>query len=239
MDNKKIVAFYDDFSEDQKNTGVNDRIYGLYKRLKKLGLNTHSNVLELGCGIGTITLLISKTVKKGTIEAVDISPKSVEFAKKRIKKKNIKFHSHDVVDYNPSLNSIDYITLFDVLEHIPIERHHELFKNISSYMSDNTFLLVNIPNPEYIEYDRKYQPELLQVIDQPVYLDFMIKNLTKNQLQLLSFETYSTWVKNDYNFYLIKKKKEFKEQKLQDERNLIQKILIKLFRIKLKLFYRF
>jgi len=236
MDNK-IIDYYNDFVPSQKNSGTNDRIFNMYKRMKKYGLNKHSNVLELGCGIGILTSLLSRTVTKGTIESVDISNKSIEFAKKRINKKNISLTAHDVVDYTPILNNIDIITLFDVIEHIPKERHFELFKNISTYINDDTVLLINIPNPDYIEYDQKYQPEVLQIIDQPIHLDFLLQNINNNGLDIEYFEKHSIWVKNEYIFYVIKKKTNFKEEKLHNSRTFIQKVFVKLFRLKLKLFY--
>ncbi len=239
MKGNKVIAFYDNFVNYQKESKVNDRIYSLYNRAKRHGLNNHSNVLELGSGIGVMTYLIAKSVKKGIIETVDISSKSVEFARKRISNKNIRFNVDDIVNYKPELKSIDFITLFDVIEHIPKEKHLELFKNISSYIGEDTLLLINIPNPEYIEYDQKYHPEVLQIIDQPVHLDFLVRNLENNDLTISYFQKYSIWVENDYVFYIIEKKKEFKEIRIHDKRNFAQKVLIKLFRLKLKLLYNF
>tara|TARA_R110002049_G_scaffold294590_1_gene481289 strand:+ start:1892 stop:2614 length:723 start_codon:yes stop_codon:yes gene_type:complete len=239
MNENKVVSFYDDFVESQKKTQINERIYSLYKRTLSYGLNNQSNVLELGSGIGTVTYLLSKTVKKGIIETVEISPKSVEFAKKNIKKKNIRFVNDDVVTYTPTLKSIDFITLFDVIEHIPIEKHADLFKNITSYMGDNTLLLINIPNPEHIELNQKYHPEVLQIIDQPIHLSFLVQNLEQNNLSISYYKKYSIWLENDYIFYAIEKKKEFKEIKLSDKRSFIEKVGKKLLRYKIKLFHNY
>jgi trans-aconitate 2-methyltransferase len=239
MEKKQIAEFYDNFVSSQEATGVNDRIYSLYKRMKKYGLNKHSNVLELGSGIGAMTYLLSKVVKKGKIEAVEISSKSVEYAKAKNKRSNVQFFNSDIVDYKPKLSAINFISLFDIIEHIPKERHFDLFKNISSYMNDDTILLINIPNPAYIEYDKKHNPEVLQVIDQAIYVDFLLQNLQENDLDIFYFEKYSIWVEDDYIFYAIEKKKEFKEHEIHQDRSLIEKALKKAFRLKLKLFYNY
>ena len=39
MDNKNVVEYYDNLIAGQLESGVNDRIYHLYKRLLRLGLN--------------------------------------------------------------------------------------------------------------------------------------------------------------------------------------------------------
>jgi trans-aconitate 2-methyltransferase len=83
MTENNVAAFYDDYVELQDDSGINDRVYGLYKKMLGQGLQSHSHVLELGCGIGTLTYLIAQKVKKGTIESVDISPKSIGFTRGR------------------------------------------------------------------------------------------------------------------------------------------------------------
>jgi trans-aconitate 2-methyltransferase len=237
---KNVSEYYDNYIDKQLESGINDRIYHLYQKLLRLGLKPTSNVLELGSGIGTMSFLLSKYIKKGKIVAVDLSPKSIEFAKQRIKTPNIIFVADDIVNYHPFIQNIDFITLFDIIEHVPIEKHDDLFRTIAVNCSDHTKVLINIPNPAYIEYDQVNNPEALQIIDQPIPLRSILENLEKNGLSLLCFETYSVWVENDYQFFLIEKKKAFKEITLSSKRNFFQKARKKLERtyIKLKHNYR-
>lgn len=239
MKKKQVVEFYNEFKSSQQETGINERLWSLYKRLQKLGLNQHSNVLELGCGIGVMTYLIAKTVTKGTIESVDISNESIDFAKKQHTGDNINHFAADVVEYKPKLSNIDFVTLLDVIEHIPVERHPELFKNIASYMSNNTQLVINIPNPDYIEYDRQHNPDVLQIIDQPIYHDQLHRTLTNAGLDMHYYEKYSIWVKDEYIFYVIKKKQPFTEEKLAEKRSFSEKVKSKLLRTKLDKFYSY
>ena len=239
MDNQKIVDYYDPLLTTYLESGINDRIYHLYKRLLGLGLNPGSNVLELGSGIGTLTFLLSKFIKEGKIEAVDLSPKFIEFSKQRIKRPNITFVADDIVTYQPSSRNFDFVTLFDIIEHIPIEKHSDLFQNLAGFLNENTKVLINIPNPAYIEYDRTNNPEALQIIDQPVPLGLILENLEKNGMTLTHFETYSVWVENDYQFLVIEKKRVFEEVKLSSKRNTFQKIRKKLERTYIKLRYNY
>jgi trans-aconitate 2-methyltransferase len=235
MDNKEISKYYDGYYKPGVDARINERVYALYKRLLRLGLHSGSNVLELGCGIGTMTYLLSKKIKSGNIEAVDLSPESVVFAKSRVKKDNIKFIAGDVVVHSPLVKNIHFITLFDIIEHIPAERHEELFRNISSYMDDNTRLVINIPNPEYIKYDMEYNPAALQIIDQPLPLPFILQNLENNGLTLAQFETYSIWVENDYQFFVVEKTRKFTEVILSSKRSFFKKLVKKIERVYVKL----
>ncbi len=223
MDNHEISDFYDDFSERQYKTGANERLISLYKRMLKAGLSNNSIVLELGCGVGIFTKLISKTVKNGKIEAVDLSPKSIEIAKKLSKNPKIQFETADVVKYQPKNKDFDFITLMDVIEHIPLEFHPELFRNLSENSTEKTLIAINIPNPAYIEYVRKTAPETLQVVDQSVELSEILSNAEKNGLEIIFYEKYSIWQKEDYDFMLLRKKKDFKLEKLSESRNISEK----------------
>ena len=225
MNKEEVEKFYDEFVDYQSENGVNERIYVLFKKMISLGLNNNSNVLELGSGIGALTYLLTKKIKSGKIEAVDISPKSIAFAKQKIKNNNVCFSSADIVTYEAMSTNFNFITLFDVLEHIPIEQHSTLFKNIVRTCDDKTKVLINIPNPEYVQYDINNQPESLQIIDQPIPLVEIAKNLEKSGLELIYFKTYSIWIIDDYQFFILRKKKEFKEQIIDKERNIPQKVV--------------
>jgi trans-aconitate 2-methyltransferase len=239
MTENDVAAFYDDYVELQDDSGINDRVYGLYEKMLGHGLQSHSHVLELGCGIGTLTYLIAKKVKKGTIESVDISPKSIDLAKRKLKQQNINLHTHDVVHYIPKKSSYDFITLFDLIEHVPITEHDILFKNIAKICNENTLVLINIPSPESIVYDRQFKPETLQIIDQEIYLHHLLPLVEKYQLSIVKFDQYSIWAKGDYNFIVIKKQTVFTDEKLSTSRSIFQKIANKMCYYFLKMRYRY
>lgn len=238
MNNKKIKNFYNDFVDYQTKSGVNLRIYTLYRKMQSLGLDSSSHVLELGCGIGVMTKLLSNTVTNGYIEAVDLSDKSVELAKSKITQKNISFFTGDVVNYVPKEKRYDFITLFDVIEHIPLEKHADLFKNLAAISDRKTKIIINIPNPDFIEFAAKNDPSSLQIIDQPVPLSSIVKNAENNGLNISDFNTYSIWLENDYQFMVIQKKKEFGNISINNRRNLIQKIKNKLNHFYIQFRYR-
>lgn len=225
------IKFYDNYINYQTKSGINERILSLYKKLKKRGLSSSSNVLEIGCGIGSVTFLISKIVKSGTIEALDISPKSIEYARKKILNKNVIFAAADFLEYETKSKNYDRILLFDVLEHIPLEHHKTLFSKISKLMTEDSEILINIPNPDYTIYDQKHQPELLQEIDHAIYLKDFIENIEETDLEIIHFEKYSIWAENDYNFLIIKKKKDFKEVILSQQRSTFQKVNYRLQKV--------
>lgn len=230
-----ISKFYDDYSASQLKIGINDRIASLFYRLKYHGLNSNSKILELGCGIGVLSNIILKKIKPAYLESVDLSPKSIEILLKHHNPTGkFKAFAADVVDYKPIGGNFDLITLFDVIEHIPVERHNDLFKNLSELLSTESKLLINIPDPNYLNYIRKNKPELLQIIDQSLYLNELANNIYSNNLEIIYFESYSIWTKNDYQFMVIQKRKNYTEKDLQLNLSLNEKIIRKIKRFWLK-----
>jgi trans-aconitate 2-methyltransferase len=231
--------FYDNFVSYQIDSGINDRIYSLYKRVSKIGISNHSNILEIGCGIGTMTYLLSRRIKKGSIVALDISPKSIEYAKAHLSRPNVEFLSSDILKFEPKISSFDKILLFDVIEHIPEANHVDLFEKIFKWMDNQSLLLINFPNPNYILFEQKNNPLALQEIDQPIFIDRLAGVLAKLSLEISYLKNYSVWVKDDYHFLVIKKRTEFVKKSLSADRSSIEKLKLRLSRVLRKIMYNY
>lgn len=195
----EIAGFYDDYADRQQRTGTNLRHYYLFHRLKKAGLKKHHRVLEVGCGIGTLTRLIHRYVKRGRVVGVDISERSIAFARKRFgDAPRIEFMVSNMQDFSYP-DTFDFIVLPDVLEHIPVEQHEHLFALLRAHMHDDSVIFINIPHPQFIEYFREHSPEKLQIVDQALYADILASNCQKNNLVLLYYLPYSLYHKeHDY-----------------------------------------
>ena len=74
----KVVRFYDQFAEKQEKTGINSRHLSILDKAKQAGLKSNHRILEVGCGIGTVSHLLATQVPQGKLLAVDISPEKSE-----------------------------------------------------------------------------------------------------------------------------------------------------------------
>ncbi len=204
---EEIGTWYDGFAGRQEKTSVNLRHYRIMGFLTGAGLSRRSRVLEIGCGIGTLTGLLSKYLRKGEVLAVDISPRSVEIARKRLANAhNVMFMVSDMTDFNhPGL--FDFIVLPDVLEHIPESQHRNLFRMLADHMHDNSVILIHIPHPRAIDFLRKNSPEQLQIIDQAVEADTLLSDAASSGLTLVNYTSYSLFDReNDYAVITLRKK---------------------------------
>lgn len=212
MDSKDIASYYDSFSAKQEKTAVNARHRTILRRLKKAGLQHNHHVLEIGCGIGTVTGLLAAYLSGGTVTGTDISPKSIALAKKRLSKySNVELLVTDMADFSQE-KKFDVIVLPDVLEHIPLENHREIFRTVRTHLHEDGFVAINIPDPYYNDWVRENKPELLQIIDQSLLTDRLLQDAYANELHLHFFEAYSLFTNDpNYNWILLKPNRPFRE----------------------------
>ena len=133
----------------------------------------------------------------------------------------------------------DVIVLPDVLEHIPIELHKGLFKKLKNLLKPRGFILIHIPNPYYLDFCIKQGMEM-QIIDQPVYIGEIIKNLKGSGLFIKFLEVYSIWQKEgDYQVMVLEHEEKFNnfspiELKIPIWKKAMQKVIFEWEKLKRK-----
>jgi len=201
---EEIETYYDQYVKRQSQVGVNARHRSIINLLKKEGMRSKNCVLEVGCGIGTLTSLIAKQVSNGSVVACDISPDSIEFAEKRWPKAtNVRWLVTDMLDFVAE-RPFDYIVLPDVLEHIPVAQHPQLFKTLRAVSHEQTLVVAHFPHPKGTEWSREHRPEKLQIIDQCLRADELMANAYAAGFVLNRFESYSLWEEPyDYQRFVL------------------------------------
>lgn len=196
---EEVRNYYDRYVGRQTLAGVNERHHLIRDLALRHGLKSNMNVLEIGCGIGTLTGLILNELPKGRLTATDLSPASVEEARQRIgDRPNLVLTAGDSTEKIPD-GTFDMIILPDVLEHIPFERHPFLFRQIKSALASNGRVVIHSPDPFFCEWLHANRPDLLQVIDLPLHLPGLALEIEKAGLTILHFQRHSIWQdKPDY-----------------------------------------
>jgi len=226
---EQIGNWYDGFAGKQVKTSVNLRHYKIMEFLVSAGLSRNSRVLEIGCGIGTLTGLLSSYLRKGEILAVDISPESVEIARKRLSRtSNVRFMVSDMTDFDHT-EVFDFIVLPDVLEHIPEDQHRRLFRTLADHMHDRSVILIHIPHPRALDYIRATTPEKMQIIDQSVEADTLLADAYANDLTLDSYNSYSLFDReHDYAVICFRRKYDVTLSPLPKSNIIVRKLISRL-----------
>lgn len=204
---EQIGKWYDGFAGKQVMTSVNLRHYKIMEFLNSEGLSRSDRVLEIGCGIGTLTGLLASYLRRGEILAVDISPESVDIAKKRLSRSsNVRFMVSDMTDFDHN-EVFDFIILPDVLEHIPEDQHRSLFRTLADHMHDRSVIMIHIPHPRALDYIRATTPEKMQIIDQSVEADTLLADAYASDLTLTFYHSYALFDReHDYAVICFRKK---------------------------------
>ncbi|MEO6039067.1 MAG: class I SAM-dependent methyltransferase [Saprospiraceae bacterium] len=206
MEKTALITFYDHHVQAQVDTGVNERHHAILRFLQERGLRGHHQLLEVGCGIGTLTGLLAKQLTRGgQLTAVDISPKSVETARRRLRNRsNVRFLTGDILQLNLE-QRFDVVVLPDVLEHIPLEEHSRLFQRLQAWLQDDGFIFIHVPEPRFLAWSQIFEPENLQIVDQPIYTDRLLANAYPAGLYLDYLRSYSLWRQSpDYQVIVLK-----------------------------------
>jgi trans-aconitate 2-methyltransferase len=195
-----VKGYYDEYVERQVAIGVNKRHRAIRDWALKFGMRPDHSVLELGCGIGTLTGLLAEELGSGgSVLAIDLSPASIESAEQRLSSfDNVRLLAADVFETDLE-GRFDIVVLPDVIEHIPLDNHRTLFERVSSWVKPDGFVLLHYPSPHYQEWNRKHHPDRLQIIDQMVHVDALSSNTYPNGLYIDHLATYPIWIREgDY-----------------------------------------
>lgn len=227
----KVVRFYDQFAEKQEKTGINSRHLSILDKAKQAGLASNHRILEVGCGIGTVSHLLATQVPQGKVLALDISPESIEKARVLWKKQgNLKFDVSDMSDFNLPGETFDFFVFPDVLEHIPVAQHARLFENIQRHAHADSMVLIHIPAPRYLEWMIANQPEKLQVIDQPLDTGVLVQTLGAAGFYLEKMETYALFFQEkDYQYFVFRAHKSVQQSTAKNKWQVLkERIIIRL-----------
>ncbi len=202
----------------------------LFEYLKQYFPKSLTAVLEIGCGIGTVSHLLLQFINKGRFVGVDISPESIAQARKlNASFKNAEFVVSDMSDFKHDLK-FDMVVLPDVLEHIPVEQHAHLFSVLKTHTHNNSLVLINIPEPNCLNWARQHHPEKLQIIDQSLSMQDLLNNVYPNDFELVSLQPYSLqYTQADYISIVLRRKNpknnyQLKSKLILGKENLLSKL---------------
>ena len=82
-----------------------------------------------------------------------------------------------------------------------------LFQLFDRVLNDQGTVYIHIPDPDFMEWQYKHRSEVLQVIDQALYLPDMLRDMQGTKLFVHFMETYELFYHGcDYRFMVLKKR---------------------------------
>lgn len=201
--NEKVAKYYNQFHDDRLIHDImhkNPRIEAIKGLIDDVFTKySPRNVLEIGCSVGVTAKYM---IEKGAdVVGIDISDRNIDYCRKNIHSGEFlcgDFLENDIiVGY-----AFDLICCFDTLEHIEKYRHGEFFERVGRLSNSNTKVMITVPDPFFLDYYRRKYPDKLQIIDESIYPQDMMRHFEKNDMEILIFVVYGIDFKRQYNYYL-------------------------------------
>lgn len=127
-----------------KNPMANHRIKIVSRIIRK-----NKKILDIGFGPASIEEILNKRKKKVDLVGIDISPLSVESAKRKFK--NWTFKVGNILSIPFGQNIFDYVLTLEILEHIKPFYLFKALDEIKRVLKKDGFLIVSVPLNENIE----------------------------------------------------------------------------------------
>jgi len=148
-----------------------------FKRLKFTVSKCKGRVLEIGCGIGTMTRWISKSEKVEEIIAIDAFSDAIEELKTYNMPKVKALHMQGENIHFNDTRKFDTVLLCELIEHMYPDEEKEMLKALKQYIHSETTYIVStpigfmsdphhvrgFPKKQFIKHLRKYYGNPLEV----------------------------------------------------------------------------
>lgn len=185
-----IEGFYGEFS---LRVGLRDWLVAnaRHEQLKLLvadALHGHpgnARVLDVGCGTGVMSDFMTRF---GTVIGIDYSEPAVRLAAQMVPRASFRVGS--LVDASFPAGSFDVISLFDVLEHVPLGERANFMAALGRILSASGVLIASTPHPHLTGWMQAQRRDLMQVVDDVVELRDVVELLAPLDLTLTRYATY-------------------------------------------------
>ena len=203
MTNLDIATYYDEFLPEMVETKGRHRfMFKTFDEFVRQGMA----ILDVGCGAGVTSKYLADL--GATVDAVDISPKAIEFAKEHNPHENITYINDDIC--KPKImndKKYNMIVFADVLEHLPKGSMTKALLFVLGLNTDKTSMIyLNIPDVNFQQFMLANYPEKQQMIDEGYAIKeilsvFDFAGFVPIRIQIYGLDTHA-----QYNEYLFVKK---------------------------------
>lgn len=158
-------------------------------------IQSKANVIDMACGVGYGSYLMSKNSKCDRIYSVDISQDAINYAKKFYKNSKISFFCDSALTFGKQLQgTFDVGVCLETIEHIKDDE--SVLKNYYQLLKNDGILYISHPNETVLPYSSAKFP-------------FHVRHYTHKEMVTLLHktgftiqETYSQESKHKPNLYL-------------------------------------
>ena len=185
--NKTATGWSEDWYREKKQNAILEKYFNCFAQ----GGTRHPKILDLGCGAGYDSKILSKMGSR--VVGVDFSEKLVKIAKKNVP--NCKFFLGDMTDKFDKLGKFDGILCLATIMHVDVTKMKQTFVNMSNALKKGGLLLIS----SFDGVGKNYEKSIVS-IDGEVY-DKSFNNYNASELCAFAYpklKLVDTWKFEDF-----------------------------------------
>ena len=193
--------YYDEFAGGQLAGYLygNPRVAAALRFVCAWTPETTLTLVDVGCGIGESTATLKRRCPRATVLGVDISPKSIDIARRLFGDSGAVFETLDIArDDLPIEPPVDIIVMIDVFEHIAAGQRSAAAAALNRLLSPAGRILLTLPSVAYQRFLRRERPREVQPVDEEVTRGDLERLAAAVAGTLAHFEPVTIWQADDY-----------------------------------------
>jgi len=207
---EKVVNYYNEHTRFKINdfASVSPRIEAAWGSLIKYAPQSPKRILEVGCGVGSISHRMKKHWPDSQVYGLDISTESIEMAKKLFSREGL-FYLCGTLTKDRFDDGFDFIVFMDVYEHISIYDRDEVHSSLSTLLNNKGRIFLSVPTPHNLKWSDKYKPHTMQPVDEHISFEVIGKLASETGTEVLLYQIKDVWNIGDYAHIVLEKNNDF------------------------------
>lgn len=183
----------------------NDRVERAWQTIDGWAPAHPRRILEIGCGIGDICWRMTRRWPEAEVVGLDISPKSLEIARKLFGSSRLSFVEGPLVKGRVA-GKFDLIMLMDVYEHVVVGDRPGLHEALRELRNGGGRIVLSFPTPRHLAWLRQYHADEIQPVDEDVSIDTVLALARDGGTEVLLYEEVAVWHEGDYAHAVLGKR---------------------------------
>jgi 2-polyprenyl-3-methyl-5-hydroxy-6-metoxy-1,4-benzoquinol methylase len=210
LSKERIISYYDDHVKNKLNDYINfnPRIEYAWKTIIKYAPKNPTRILEVGCGMGSISERMHVYWPNALITGIDISTQSIQLADKLFADDKLNF-KESILTPDTFYEEFDLIVFMDVYEHIAVEDRNDVHAALLKILRNKGRVVLSVPTPHNLKWSLINKPETMQPVDEHISFDVISKLAHATQTEVILYEVKNVWNVGDYAHIVLEKNDDF------------------------------
>lgn len=210
VDKVTVVSYYDEHVKNKVNDYiiVNPRIEYGWETIKRFAPVKPIRILEVGCGMGSISNRMHKRWPDASVTGMDISTLSIQIANKLFANSKLNF-IESILTPDTFNEQFDLVIFMDVYEHIAVTDRPAVHAALAKILRNKGRIILTVPTPHNLKWSLVNKPETMQPVDEHISYEVVGKLATDTNTEVILYEKKNVWNIGDYAHIVLEKNNDF------------------------------